>query len=61
MTRPLPKRQPGQALHEIVPEDPGPSQVNLFGVAAGESVASPSGVGRLRLLRSGQDDPEPAA
>lgn len=59
MTRPLPKRKPGQALNDVVPKDHGQSEVSLFHVGAGDVVVSSFQVARLHRIRVVEDDPEP--
>ncbi|WP_435260363.1 hypothetical protein [Streptomyces sp. 1222.5] len=59
----LPARQPGAALRVIRDTAPASSaDVNVFGVPAGE-VASTDRfrIARLRPVRGGMNDPEPAA
>ncbi|MEU0770626.1 hypothetical protein [Streptomyces albogriseolus] len=62
--RPLPARQPQAALQALTPEELPPSDVNLFGVPAGEVVDRRFDPGRLHRIShpvAGPDGPEPAA
>ncbi|MBX7551549.1 hypothetical protein K1Y78_26790 [Streptomyces sp. tea 10] len=59
----LPDREPGAALRAIHEATPTPTRdVNLFGLPASEVMASDRfRLARLRPVRGGMNDPEPAA
>ncbi|MGI5484953.1 hypothetical protein [Streptomyces lavendofoliae] len=61
MDSPLERRSPGDALVKIVPPDPAPGGVNLFGVPAGESVERRFDPAKLRRVRVTGQSSEPAA
>lgn len=61
MTSQLPRRVQGAALAAIVSDDPGPSEVNLFRVAADETVERRFDPNKPHRIRQVGGSPEPAA